>query len=161
MANKLEVGRWIAPIAAAISMLTGCAQLSAQGTAPPNPTVTSAPSGTPVSLAINGFNYTDLYIPSFEVAYQGGGNIFVSTLTSGGGGTTCCVVWRPGTKLPTPIKVRWSRDRKRWCEKTVMLTGPVPDHPTAIGVHFMPDGDVQVQLSEGEEWPKLLTPTEN
>jgi hypothetical protein len=42
-----------------------------------------------VSLEINGFNYTDLYIDSFEVNGQGGGNLFVSSPTSGGGGGVC------------------------------------------------------------------------
>ncbi len=136
-----------------IVLMAGCADLAEPG--PSFHNVPVAPSGQPRGLAINGFNYTDLYIASFEVNHQGGGNIFVSTPTSGGGGTTCCVTWQPGTTLPKPIKVRWSRDRKRWCEKTVMLTAPVPANPTAIGVHFMPDGDVQLELSEGYPKPKL------
>ena len=44
---------------------------------------------------------------------------------------------------------------RRWCQKTVMLSGPVPANPTAIGVHFMPDGDIQVELSEGYPEVKL------
>ena len=70
----------------------------------------------------------------------------------------CCVTWRPGTKLPRPIQVEWMRvvnNKDRWCKKTVMLTGPVPASPTAIGVHFMPDGDIQVELSEGYPDVKL------
>jgi hypothetical protein len=68
----------------------------------------------------------------------------------------CCVAWRLGTKLPAPIHVEWMRyvnDKQRWCQKTVMLNGPVPANPTAIGVHFMPDGDIQLELSEG--YPKV------
>ena len=34
-----------------------------------------------------------------------------------------------------------------------MLKGPVPANPTAIGVHFMPDGDVQLEITAG--YPKL------
>ena len=132
--------------------LSGCSQLAAQGLSRSEQGY-AAPLGSPVSLAINAFNYTDTYIDSFEVNHQGGGNIYVSSPTSGGGGTVCCVTWRPGTRLPKPIKVRWSRDNKRWCEMTVMLNGPVPANPTAIGVHFMPDGDIQVELSQG--YPKL------
>lgn len=139
-------------LSAALAM-TACGQLAAQGAATSESATRAEPLGKPVSLAINGFNYTDAYIASFEVNYQGGGNLYVSSPTSGGGGTVCCVTWRPGTHLPKPIKVKWSRDRKRWCEKTVMLNGPVPAHPTAMGVHFMPDGDIQVELSEG--YPKL------
>jgi Protein of unknown function (DUF3304) len=145
---------WLAFSVAAVLTLIGCGQLAAQDKSTEQQAVVQ-PLGKPVSLAINGFNYTDLYIASFEVAHQGGGNLYVSTSTSGGGGTVCCVTWRPGTKLPKSINVRWSRDRKRWCEKTVMLSGPVPPNPTAIGVHFMPDGDIQLELTEGEADPKL------
>lgn len=110
-------------------------------------------------LGINGFNYTDGYIASFSVERQGGGNIYVSSPTSGGGGTTCCVGWSSATPLPWPLEIEWSRDRKRWCKKTVMFNGPVPAKPTAIGVHFMPDGDIQIELSEG--YPKLKLRLEN
>jgi Protein of unknown function (DUF3304) len=143
-------------LALALSALLGlsaCGQIAAQNAPTAETQVAAQPLGKPVGLAINGFNYTDLYIDGFEVNYQGGGNIYVSTPTSGGGGTVCCVTWRSGSKLPKPIKVRWSRDNKRWCEKIVMLNGPVPANPTAIGVHFMPDGDIQVELSEG--YPKV------
>ncbi len=145
--------RLIFCICSVASLLIGCGQFSAQD-APPSEE-TNAASRKPVSLAINAFNYTDMYIDSFSVDYQGGGNVYVSSPTSGGGGTVCCVTWWPRTKLPHPVKVKWSRDNKRWCEKTVMLNGPVPARPTAIGVHFMPDGDIQVELSEGEADPKL------
>lgn len=134
----------------ALVMLLGCAQVGTQA-AEQLPTL-----GKPVGLAINGFNYTDVAIDLFSVAHQGGGNIFVSTPTSGGGGSTCCVTWRPGTKLPQPILVEWMRyanKKQRWCQKTVMLTGPVPAKPTAIGVHFMPDGDIQIELSE--DYPEV------
>ncbi len=136
-------------------LLSACGHLAPQDSTPPS-SHSQQPLGAPVSLAINGFNYTDLVISSFSVQYQGGGNIYVSSPTSGGGGTVCCLTWRPGTKLPRPIHVRWMRvveDKDRWCEKTVMLHGPVPAQPDSIGVHFMPDGDIQVELSEG--YPQL------
>jgi hypothetical protein len=131
-------------------LLGGCAQVEAQ---PANPAAPPTTLGKPVGLAINGFNYTDTYIDRFEVNYQGGGNIYVSTPTAGGVKTVCCFAWRPGTKLPVPVEVRWSRDGKRWCEKTLMLADPIPPNPTAIGVHFMPDGNVKAGLSKG--YPKL------
>ena len=150
------VSRRIGLIGIAMVMLAGCQQLSARGSALPAPPAVVAKSDKPVSLAINGFNYTDIAIDLFSVAHQGGGNIFVSSRTSGGGGTVCCLTWRPGTKLPKPIMVEWMRyaeKKQRWCRRTVMLTGPVPSNPTAIGVHFMPDGSIQVELSEG--YPEL------
>lgn len=139
-------------------VLSACGQIAARSTPSAETQVTAQPLGKPVGLAINGFNYTDLVISHFSVQHQGGGNIYVSSPTSGGGGTVCCVTWRPGTKLPRPIQVEWMRvvnNKDRWCKKTVMLTGPVPASPTAIGVHFMPDGDIQVELSEGYPDVKL------
>lgn len=151
----LKHGALTAALSTAIA-LSACSQIAAQGTASAAPPVAFEPLGEPVGLAINGFNYTDLVIEMFSVAYQGGGNIAVSSPTSGGGGTVCCVRWRPGTTLPKPMLVEWTRytnERWRTCQKTVMLNGPVPANPTAIGVHFMPDGDVQLEITAG--YPKL------
>ena len=115
--------------------------------------------GKPKMLAINGFNYTDLYIDDFSVGSSGGGNLFVSSPTSGGGGTSCCVVLYPGAPLPRPVTIEWMRSldgkKQRWCKKTVELTGPIPANPTAFGVHFMPDGEIQVEVTQGEADPKL------
>lgn len=136
------------PLSLLVSALTACSQVGMA-----SPPVTHGP---PVNLAINGFNYTDLPIDNFSVAGAGGGNILVSSTTSGGSGTSCCVAWNPATRLPRPLRVEWMRNidgKRRWCEKTVQLTGPVPDKPTAFGVHFMPDGDIQVEITQG--YPKL------
>jgi len=107
----------------------------------------------PVSLTINGFNYTDLYIDSFEVNGQGGGNLFVSSPTSGGGGGVCCVSFRPGTLLPVQLTIKWTRDGKRWCEKKAWLKGPVPANPRHLGVHFFPDGHIEAEITE--DYPEL------
>lgn len=118
--------------------------------------------GKPKMLAINGFNYTDLTISSFSVGASGGGNIFVSSPTSGGGSTSCCVVLYPGAPLPRPVTIEWMRlvnGKDRWCKKTVQLTGPIPENPTAFGVHFMPDGEIQVEVTEG--YPKLKLRLDN
>jgi hypothetical protein len=108
-----------------------------------------------VSLEINGFNYTDLYIDSFSVNRQGGGNLEVSTPTSGGGGSVCCVSFSPGSELPLRIKVEWTRDRTRWCEQEVLIKGPVPASPEHLGVHFFPDGHIEAEITEGYPTPKL------
>jgi hypothetical protein len=111
------------------------------------------PKTEAVSLEINGFNYTDLYIDSFEVNGQGGGNLFVSSLTSGGGKGTCCVSFTPGTNLPVQLTIKWTRDQKRWCEKEALLKGPVPANPRHLGVHFFPDGHIEVEITE--DYPEL------
>jgi hypothetical protein len=108
--------------------------------------------GKPKMLAIVGYNYTDLTISDFSVGSAGGSNIFVSSPTSGGGAISCCVVLYPGASLPKPVVIEWMRfinGKDRWCKKTVQLTGPIPENPTGFGVHFMPDGEIQVEVTEG------------
>jgi len=138
-----------------LSMWVACSKPKAEETRGAQPAqVEEAPViPQPVSLTINGFNYTDLYIDSFEVNGQGGGNLFVSSPTSGGGGSVCCVSFRPGTRLPVALTIKWTRDRKRWCEKEVLLTGPVPANPRHIGVHFFPDGHIEAEITA--EYPEL------
>ncbi|MBT9527433.1 MAG: DUF3304 domain-containing protein [Rhizobacter sp.] len=145
--------------AAAATVAALALSACAQPTPPQEPAGTqSVPKfdGKPKMLAINGFNYTDLTISSFSVGASGGGNIFVSSPTSGGGSTSCCVVLYPGAALPRPVTIEWMRlvnGKDRWCKKTVQLTGPIPENPTAFGVHFMPDGEIQVEVTQG--YPKL------
>ncbi|WP_158616741.1 DUF3304 domain-containing protein [Corallococcus sp. CA054B] len=119
--------------------------------AAPPPTVPPQASALakPVALEINGYNYTDLAIDSFEVNGQGGGDLSVSSTTSGGGKGTCCLGLSPDTKFPVELAIRWTRDRKRWCEKTVQLAPPVTGDPRHIGVHFFPDGRIEAELTEG------------
>jgi hypothetical protein len=133
---------------------------NAQTNAAPSPSA-AGPTKS-FTLGINGFNYTDLLISAFNVSKTGGGNIYVSSPTSGGGGTTCCIRWSSATQLPWPIEIEWMRYSnrvQRWCKKTVMFNGPVPANPTAIAVHFMPDGDIQIEITEG--YPKLKLRLEN
>ena len=108
-----------------------------------------------VPLEIDGYNYTDLYIENFSVDGVGGANIVVSSMEGAGGGGTCCLRWFPGVRLPVAVKVVWTRDRKRSCEKEVMIMGPVPAHPEHIVVHFFQDGRIEVELTEGFPKAKL------
>ncbi len=101
----------------------------------------------PIELTVFGLNYTDLYIYSFSVAGVGGDSIHVSSPTSGGSGGVCCLRWYPGAQLPIPVKVKWTRDNKRFCEKEVLITGPVPLKPENIEVHFYPDGHIEIALT--------------
>jgi len=153
----LSMRRAAAATAAALTLtLSACAQPSTSQEPAGGQTVPKF-DGKPKMLAINGFNYTDLYIDDFSVGSSGGGNLFVSSPTSGGGSTSCCVVLYPGASLPRPVTIEWMRSldgkRQRWCKKTVQLTGPIPENPTAFGVHFMPDGEIQVEVTQG--YPKL------
>lgn len=138
------------------------AQSTANAKRPPEVLVSNPDYSRPVGLAIHGFNYTDRVIELFSIDNRGGGNIAVSSPTSGGGKTTCCLRWYPGSQLSRPVKIEWMRyknDKELWCKKTVMLEAPFPEKPTDVAVHFMPDGNIEVALTEG--YPELKLRLEN
>jgi hypothetical protein len=115
------------------------------------------PDGMPkrYSVVPYGYNYTDTYIDSFEVNGAGGGNLAVSTPTSPGGGDTCCMTLVSGLLLGTEFKIKWTRDRTRWCEQTVQLTKPVPIEPRYFEVHFYVDGHIEVEATQRASEPRL------
>lgn len=107
------------------------------------------------SVVAYGYNYTDLYIDSFEVDGAGGGNLAVSTPDSPGGGHTCCASVTSGLPLGTPFTIKWTRDRKRWCEQEVLLTKPIPIEPRYLEVHFYPDGKIDIEATQRASPPRL------
>ena len=112
---------------------------------------------TPKSYSVTayGYNYTDTYIDSFEVNGSGGGNLAVSTFTAGGGGHTCCAVVTTGLPIGYKFKVKWTRDRERWCEQEVPLTKAIPPEPRYLEVHFYPDGKVEIEATQNASPPRL------
>jgi Protein of unknown function (DUF3304) len=129
---------------------------TAQTTAATVPTERE-PDGMPkrYSVVAYGYNYTDTYIDSFEVNGAGGGNLEVSIPTAGGGKHTCCVTLVSGLPVGTEFKIKWTRDRKRWCEQTVQLPKPVPIEPRYFEVHFYDDGRIEVEATQRASEPRL------
>lgn len=76
--------------------VTGC---DAREAAPKTPASEFVAPREPVGLTLSGYNYTNRYIDQFSVNGIGGGNLHVSTVTSGGT-NVCCFSYTPGT--PTP-----------------------------------------------------------
>jgi len=107
------------------------------------------------SVTAYGYNYTDLYIDSFEVDGTGGGNLAVSTPTAAGGGAVCCVTLVSGLPVGTEFTIKWTRDRRRWCEKRVRLSAPVPHSPRHLEVHFFQDGHIEVAATRVASEPRL------
>jgi hypothetical protein len=109
------------------------------------------------SVVAYGYNYTDLYIDSFEVDGAGGGNLAVSTSTSPGGGHTCCTALVSGLPEGTEFVIKWTRDiyEKRWCEQIVKLTKPIPVEPRYLEVHFYPDGKIEIEATQRASSPRL------
>lgn len=148
------------------------------GCTPHNPAATdtaaSVASGgnEPVMLAITGYNYTSQHIESFSVNGQGGGNVFVSTATSGGGGSVCCIRYRPGRPV-TKVKVRWQsggcyyQERSPaskevydmvypyFKEREVVVDSDIPVDPQVLEIHFYPDGSLKAAISAGVSLPRL------
>lgn len=130
-----------------------------------------------VSLTIVGYNYTDRYINDFSVESSSGGNVFVSSPTSGGGSSFCCATYVIGATSWKPI-IRWQVDgctfnsRKdsygevffdihhfhRELETT--LDRKIPDNPKYLEVHFYPDGHVETAITELPSRPRLILPAE-
>lgn len=141
-----------------LALISACEQSALEPRHQPKSQTSTSYFNKPVGLAINGFNYTDRVIELFSINNQGGGNIAVSSPTSGGGKTTCCLTWYPGSQLSRPAAIEWMRyknDKEFWCKKTVMLEAPFPEKPTDVSVHFMPDGDIKVEFTEGQPNLKL------
>ena len=150
--------------------ITGCTASGAGNSAPASRAERSIVS---LPLAIHGYNYTNRYIGSFEVDSVGGGNVYVSGPHSGGGGTTCCASYTKGAG-PWKAKVSWQIGACRYSEevqksgKTVFelhkyyktvevdVNPRIPPDPKHLEVHFYPDGNVQVVLTEQESPPRLV-----
>ena len=107
------------------------------------------------SVVAYGYNYTDTYIDSFEVDGAGGGNLEVSIPTAGGGKSACCALVTSGLPLGSLFNIKWTRDRKRWCQQDVPLTKPVPVEPRYLEVHFYPDGKIEIEATQRASAPRL------
>jgi hypothetical protein len=154
----------------AFPALVGC-------TPQPDDAQTNTARDEPVMLAISGYNYTNRHIGSFSVNGQGGGNIFVSTPTSGGGGRTCCVLYTPG-RMVRKVTVRWQAGgclyhnkvtysnqvyealHPFFKERVVVVDDNVPPDPQNLEVHFYPDGSIRANISSETSLPRLQLPAE-
>ncbi|WP_081771677.1 DUF3304 domain-containing protein [Paraburkholderia nodosa] len=124
----------------------------------------------PYILAIIGYNYTDRAIADFSVNGQGGSNVELSTPDAGGGKESCCVVMNSDTKTPIWVDVDYKMSALEsypprkiiepsapYRKARVEVTGPVPQDPSYIEIHFYPDGHIEAALSgrDGPSPPRL------
>ena len=150
------IKRWIL-LVAATSLMAACATGTSAETPTKNVSTPSQRAQPPShGLTIYGYNYTDLYIDSFEVGGNGGGNLEVSIPNAGGGKSVCCASVYPAL-VPYEVKVKWKgrEGKNRWCETKVMLNGPTPAKPEYFEVHFYPDGHIEVAVTEHASKPRL------
>jgi len=151
-----------------IMAMSGCSKASIASSG----SEAGAARNGPVTLALVGYNYTDRYIDSFSVDGQGGGNINVSSPSSGGGGIVCCVLYQPGSE-PKTVTVRWQFDacyfreassystetyntlHAFYKEKKVRVTENTSGKAEYMEVHFYPDDSIQVVLTKELSMPRL------
>lgn len=117
------------------------------------------------SLSLVGYNYTDKFIESYTVDYASGGDIKLSSATSGGGGISCCFDYYPGVNEKMLVKVRWQMDGCTYVlknpitkatadvrhlyykEEMVEVKRKTSGVPEFIETHIFPDGSVKVFLT--------------
>jgi hypothetical protein len=116
-----------------------------------------------IELDIHGYNYTDKYIQSFNVNGHGGGNIFMSTPTSGGGSPYCCFYYVVGIGFPYEVEVAWANDAADgpWKKTKVLIPHPKGDVPRYLEVHFYPDGHVEAEMTVSYSEPRLKLTKKN
>lgn len=167
---------WRGPCRAMASMVlsmmmamavTGC---DAREASPTTPTSEFVPS-KPIELTLSGYNYTNRYIDQFSLNGIGGGNLHVSTVTSGGT-NVCCFSYTPGTPAPKTVTVKWVaggctyketnmyKETSSWAHhyfKTleVPVDPNVPANPGYFEVHFYPDGHVEAAITEHQSGGRL------
>jgi hypothetical protein len=126
-----------------------------------------------VTLDLIGYNYTDRHISDYNVDNQGGGNVRLSSPTSGGGGIVCCVRLAMGGADPIIVRVRWqvggctylmrsefTGSTQRvfhyfYKEAYVEVNRPKGIKPSHLESHFYPDGSVVVLLTDDMSLPRL------
>jgi hypothetical protein len=126
-----------------------------------------------VTLDLIGYNYTDRHINDYDVDGQGGGDVALSSPTSGGGGIVCCVRLPMGTRDPIIVRVRWQVDGCTYLmrsertgstqrishyfykETYVEVRRPKGIKPSHLESHFYPDGSVVVVLTDDMSLPRL------
>lgn len=162
--------------------LAGCSrdttaqtQATREAAAPPAGTEATYAPPKRHMLTIYGYNYTDRYIDDYRVNGQGGGNLDLSTESTGGGKSACCVSWLEGSKLPKKIEVMWTAsyciqrrtnsagETRDWREPILHIAelqfnGPVPQNPKYFEVHFYKDGHIELAMTEQSSWPRLKLP---
>jgi hypothetical protein len=124
-------------------------------------------------LDLVGYNYTDRNIDSYSINGQGGGNVRLSSPTSGGSGIACCVKLSKDEVDYFYVRVRWQFDgctyilkssisgsvskniRSFYKESDVNVSRAIGVKPTHLEAHFYPDGSVKVQLTDQLSPPRL------
>jgi hypothetical protein len=126
-----------------------------------------------VSLALIGYNYTNKGIESYSLNGVDGGDIRLSSETSGGGGVTCCIDSFTVKPPAATVKVRWQVDgcmyqlkneitgasqRIRhlyYKEKLVNVEDLSNGRPKYVETHLYQNGEIKVRLTKEISLPLM------
>lgn len=132
---------------------------------------------TAVELPITSYNYTEQYIDRFSVDGMGGGNVHLSSPTSGGGGIVCCFTHFPNIATRT-ARVEWIVDictydhvtqkggtefyefYSRTHRADIIIEKPASAEPGVLEVHFYPNNKVLVALTSAPSPPRVIRSAE-
>ncbi len=134
--------KWLFALLAALS-LSACAGLDLADE-------DDTPKTAPAQVGI--VNHTGNYIYSASVNGAGGGNM---SAWGAGGASVCCasipMVWRPGLK----VRVRWNMPiGTKDVIKEKIVEVEKYDEPGSIYLHFFPNDEVRVIVSNIQGWSK-------
>lgn len=125
-------------------------------------------------LGLVGYNYTDRHISNYSVNGVDGGDVIMSSPTSGGSGISCCLRLSNNQRGLMRVKVRWQvdgciyliRDNSTgeadkirhyyYKEVETDVQPPVGVLSRYVETHFYPDGSVQVLLTKNMSSPRLV-----
>lgn len=125
-------------------------------------------------LGLVGYNYTDRHISNYSVNGADGGDVIMSSPTSGGSGVSCCLRLSNKQVGLLRLKVRWQvdgcvylikdnstgkADKVRhyfYREVDANVQRPVGASSKYVETHFYPDGSVKVLLTKNMSSPLLV-----
>lgn len=123
-------------------------------------------------LGLIAYNYTDRLIEEYTVDGSGGGDVRLSSPTSGGSGVMCCARLSKDRKERILVTVRWQFDgcsykteipggkiwerRKfHYKEAKVYLKPSLSKESAYLETHFYADGSVKVKVTDEISLPEL------
>lgn len=126
------------------------------------------------NLGLIAYNYSDYHIADYSVDATGGGNVFLSSPSSGGSGTTCCVRVSSSQKESVIVRIRWQFGgckyvlRNDWTgetlerthyffkEKDVRVSLKNSIEPHYFETHFYDDGSVKARVTNSISTPQII-----
>lgn len=126
------------------------------------------------SLGLVAYNYTNSHISNYSVNSVGGGNVFLSSATSGGSGVACCLQFQKNGLDAIDVTIRWQNGgcryilRNDWTKETaelvhyfykereVKVARMKDGEPRYLETHFFADGSIQARITNSISDPQAV-----